>query len=187
MRQDVEQLRNLITAATADIAPEYFLLPIADAEGGEPIIQYRERVYAYELYHQLRKRWPVEWVYSLGGEIDKRGHPLIRGKHLDNAKPDLLVHVPGVMNRNLAVLEIKPLRTDVHPSRQEEDRFLLDLRKLIAFREIGYAAAFQLVFGEPVDRIRDYAHRLRQTGANLDLVELCHHRRAGEVATFIGW
>jgi hypothetical protein len=93
MKQDLEQLRNFITDATKDIAQEYFLLPVADREGGEPLVQYRERVYAYDL----------------GGEVDKRRHPIIRDGCLKNVKPDLIVHVPRDMNHNLAVIEIKAL------------------------------------------------------------------------------
>jgi hypothetical protein len=78
---DVETFRNLLTAATQLVDAEYFLLPVADQNGGEPIIQYRERVYSYELYHQLRVKWP-HWDYSLGGEVDKRKHPVIHGQGL---------------------------------------------------------------------------------------------------------
>lgn len=62
------------------------LLPVADLHGGEPLIQSRERVYAYELYRQLRSRWPA-WEYSLGEEVDKQGHPIARGEDLEGAKP----------------------------------------------------------------------------------------------------
>jgi hypothetical protein len=71
MRQDLDLLRSLLANATARIAPDYFLLPVADVDGGEPLVQYRERVYAYELYHQLRLTWPDQWPYSLASEIDK--------------------------------------------------------------------------------------------------------------------
>jgi hypothetical protein len=185
MRQDLDLLRNLLANATARIAPEYFLLPVADAEGGEPLVQYRERVYAYELYHQLRQTWPDHWPYSLAGEIDKRGHPIVRGGILDNAKPDLLVHVSGQMDRNLAVIEIKPLRGQVY--RGEREAFQRDMKKLIAFREIGYRGAFLIAFGESVDRIREYAHDLRQSGIDLNGIELYHHRRSGESATPAEW
>ncbi len=37
---DVETFRNLLTAATQLVDAEYFLLPVADQNGGEPIIQY---------------------------------------------------------------------------------------------------------------------------------------------------
>src|SRR5262245_39939149 len=49
----MNMLSNLLALATADIDQEYFQLPI---HGGGPV--YRERVYCYELYHQMRRRWP---------------------------------------------------------------------------------------------------------------------------------
>ena len=45
----------------------------------------------------------------MGGEVDKSGHPLIRGNGLDNCKPDFLVHEPGVTGRNFAAVEVKPI------------------------------------------------------------------------------
>ena len=150
MQQDVELFRSLIVDATARMTSEYFLLPVASADPSDALVQYRERVYAYELYHQLRLRWPANWAYSLGGEIDKRCHPLIRDEPLHNAKPDLLVYIPGRMDRNLSVIEIKPLQSNPQP--HEQDRFKKDLQKLIAFRQTGYASAFFLVFGSSVDR-----------------------------------
>lgn len=185
MRRDLDLLRNLLADATARIAPAYFLLPVADVEGGEPLVQYRERVYAYELYHQLRQTWPDHWPYSLAGEIDKRGHPIVRGGILDNAKPDLLVHISGQMDRNLAAIEIKPLRGQVY--RGEGEAFKRDMKKLIAFREIGYWGALLIAFGESVDRIREHARHLRQSGIELNGIELYHHRRAGESATPAEW
>jgi hypothetical protein len=185
MKEDIELFRHLLADATAAITQDYFLLPVADAEGGEPLLQYRERVYAYELYHQLRLIWPEGWPYTLAGEIDKRGHPIIRRGYLDNAKPDLLVHVPGRMDRNLTVIEIKPLRSDIHPGEQEA--FQRDLQKLIAFRQIGYASAHFLVFGESAERVREYTRALRDAGNEIDTVLLYHHRRAGEPASNVEW
>ena len=123
------------------------MLPVANKKESEPLNVYRERVYAYELYHQLRHRWPADWPYSLAGEVDKSRHPIVRGGYLDKAKPDLLVHVPREMDKNLIALEIKPLRS-VHNQR-ERDRFQLDIRKLVAFRQhpANYASAVLLVFG----------------------------------------
>lgn len=182
---DVAYLRHLLAEATAGIGRDYFLLPVADAEGGEPIMQYRERVYAYELYHQLRSRWPAEWEYSLAGEIDKRGHPIVRGGILDNSKPDLLVHVPGRMDANLAVMEIKALRPDAYPG--EDEAFERDIQKLLAFRDIGYAASFFIAFGESPDRVLQCGRTLSASGVPVNLVEFLHHHRAGEPATALVW
>lgn len=41
--------------------------------------------------------------------MDKNGHPIIPGE----IKPDLVVHVPGEMDRNLAVIEVKPVTVDI--------------------------------------------------------------------------
>ena len=62
-------LPDLIGSASAHIGADYFQLPVADADA-----VYRERVYCYELYHQLRCLWK-DFPFSLGGEIDKQGNP----------------------------------------------------------------------------------------------------------------
>lgn len=80
----------------------YFKLDIA---GSEELI-YRERVYCYELYHQLCCILEDNFPYKLDGEVDKSIHPIIESE-LGAKKPDFIVHVPGKMNRNLAVIEVK--------------------------------------------------------------------------------
>ena len=105
---------------------------------------------------------------------------------LQDGVGDLLVHVPGEMGRNLAVVEIKPIRP--LPSHAEETKVKRDIEKLIAFRQRAqYAGAFLLVFGEDADRIRGYGRTARGDGLDTELVELFHHARAGECGTRIGW
>jgi hypothetical protein len=128
-RQQMEELSNILAEATAKIDREYFLLPIA---GGEPV--YRERVYCYELYHQMRKLWPPrdECRYLLNGEVDKRAHALMEQRGFYGEKPDLLVHGPGEMADNHAIIEVK--NSDVSRSGIEND-----LSKLACFRnQAGY-------------------------------------------------
>ena len=133
---DLSRAHVLLSAATSAIAAQYFLLPLASGTD-RPLTRYRERVYAYELYHQLRSNWPKDWPFSLAGEVDKSGHPLIRGGALDRAKPDLLIHVPGDMNHNLVALEIKASATY---SRQRAVEYRRGIKKLMAFRsKAGYA------------------------------------------------
>src|SRR2546422_1048686 len=103
MNDELQAVTTLLTEATAAVPFDYFQLPIAGLE--DP--RYRERVYCYELYHQMRMRWPSDFRFSLSGEVDKNGHPLVRGNSLDYAKPDFIVHVPGVMDHNLLVVEVK--------------------------------------------------------------------------------
>src|ERR1700733_8802407 len=100
----MDELTEVLTKATAAIECGYFHFNIA---GGPSI--YRERVYCYELYHQMRCLWPANSFY-LNGEVDKAGHPLL--SDLRSKKPDLLVHRPGDEHGNHAVIEVKPSRVD---------------------------------------------------------------------------
>lgn len=87
----MHELDDILRQATAAIGGEYFLLPI---HGADPV--QRERVYCYELYHQMRLRWPPPEAchYRLNGEIDKGGHPYFRNQR-GKPKPDLLVPSPA--------------------------------------------------------------------------------------------
>ncbi len=137
----MHDFERIFEAATAAIDPDYFLLPVSGRE--DPI--YRERVYCYELYHQIRVRWPGDARHTLAGEIDKSGHPLIRGNGLDNCKPDFLVHLPGEMEGNYAAIEVKPVtakRSDV----------IKDLETLVAFIDHGgYQRGIYLFYGYSSD------------------------------------
>lgn len=128
----MEQLEGILRDATTGIDPEYFLLPI---HGANPV--QRERVYCYELYHQMRRLWPPT-PYRLNGEIDKGGHPYFRGER-GKPKPDLLVHVPEGGD-NYAVIEVKSSRATAKEIRK-------DLTTLSRFGTHGYRRAIYLVYG----------------------------------------
>ena len=180
----MKEFAAIFIDATRDIIPDYFQLPVAGRE--DPI--YRERVYCYELYHQLRLRWPAGTEYSLCGEIDKNGHGLIRGNDLDNKKPDFLVHVPGVMEQNYLVMEVKS--ENAHKAGIEKD-----LRTLTAFCTKGeYSRAILLVYGSSetaFDRIKATSNFLADSDENgrirLDLIELWHHSNPKIEAQHVEW
>jgi len=96
--KDFQYFMNCLMGVIKNIDAHYFQLPIAGNE--EPI--YRERVYCYELYHQLRCMLGNGFPYKLNGEVDKNGHPIIRNAK----KPDFIIHKPGDMEYNLVVIEI---------------------------------------------------------------------------------
>jgi hypothetical protein len=125
VEQDLNRFEEMLNAATSRIEHDYFLLPVTDADA-----VYRERVYCYELYPQLRCLWGG-FRFSLGGEIDKVGNPHFRGGPYARAKPDFLVHVPGNMDRNLACVEVKPFA-------QHAAQFAHDLKKLTWFCHHAY-------------------------------------------------
>jgi len=137
----MQEFSEILEQATARIPEEYFQLPIDGRD--DPI--YRERVYCYELYHQLRTLWPPQSEYSLAGEVDKSGHPLIRGNGLDRSKPDFLVHVPGNMAGNYAVIEVKPICAQA----REVWRDLETLSNFVVHAQ--YVRAVFLVYGWEAD------------------------------------
>jgi len=148
--RDVGRFIYLLGQATCELDRPYYELPIA----GQALPEYRERVYAYELYHQLRCIWPAppEWTFFLNGEVDKRGHPLpqLQGVFVKDRIPDLLVHRPGDEHGNLVIIEIKSVAAG-------PDDVANDLCKLTAFcRQVGYRQGVLLFFGSgsSVERLR---------------------------------
>lgn len=162
-----ERFLALLIEATAFIPDNYFHLPVAGKEKSN----YRERVYCYEIYHQLRKlldRDPDFAEYTLSGEIDKQGHPLIR-----KCAPDFVLHVPGEMHRNLAVLEVKP----VNAALRGIDKDSKTLEYFLS-PPIGYKLGVQLIYGDgPISLFTNPYEKKHLFG-----FQLLWHRRAGETA-----
>lgn len=165
---DMKEFDELLQTATRAIPGEFFLLPVVNADGRNPAI-YRERVYCYELYHQLRIEWDkVPRSYALNGEIDKQGHPYFPEGGL---QPDLLVHKPGT-HRNFAVIEIKPCTG-------RKKGIIKDLKTFERFLSFGYKRCIYLVYGS---RAEAKARRILElNGGHLPL-EMWIHVRPGESA-----
>lgn len=180
----MQELTAILCKATKSISTQFFQLPVAGKEN--PI--YRERVYCYELYHHIRALWPEDTRYSLGGEVDKSGHPLIRGSNLDRTKPDFLVHVPGDMTCNELVMEVKPINAETGGVKK-------DLRTLTAYRRKAYyQRAILLVYGGRQDnldwfRLTVGSMTTQNTDGSIDLrlIELWHHGICGQEAAKAGW
>ena len=136
MEGDFNKFMECLKKACAKIDKHYFQLSVAGRK--KPV--FRERVYCYELYHQLRNALGDDFPYKLYGEVDKSGHPVIRGEK----KPDFIVHEPGKMNRNLVVIEVKPITVKDYIGRLVED-----LKTLQSFiDEAKYYRAIMLVYGD---------------------------------------
>jgi hypothetical protein len=189
MTQKVNQdwMTSILCRATESISTEYFLLPVAGRE--RPM--YRERVYCYELYHQIRTRWCKDTRYSLGGEVDKDGQPAYKGTDLERTKPDFLVHVPGEMDLNKLVMEVKPISKKL-----KTQGITKDLWTLTAYRggPAYYRRAILLVYGgsqDDFDRLRKRVKKIasQNTGKpiELHLIELWHHGTCGQAAKTVAW
>lgn len=154
-----------LTAASRQIGGEHFLLPIAHRD--RPIK--RERVYCYELYHQLRlalHHLPL----TLTGEPDKRGHP-----DFPNINPDFILHTPGHHANNTAVVEVECRLSKAHLAK--------DLKNLKIMRSKGYQTLVLLLFAV---RKVPWSHlelAAVETGIDLGEIVVLLHQAAGEPAT----
>lgn len=135
VEEDFEIFMGYLSSACSNMTDNhYFQLPVVDKE--DPI--FRERVYCYELYHQLQNVIPNGFNYKLHGEVDKKGHPIFRSRI-----PDFIVHDPGSMN-NLIVIEIKSIEgiKDARGFRSDIDTFI----EFLGSRN-GYFKAIYLIYG----------------------------------------
>lgn len=169
-------IKSLLKEATSKISSDYFQLALA----GSKMEIYRERLYCYELYHQLRNIWPAGSEYQLGGEIDKQGHEIIDS----NVKPDFLVHVPGSMDKNHTIIEVKPICADPGGIKK-------DLETLTEFRRnVAYGKAIYLIYGDDgTSRITTAIQRHSAQTANnkidLSLIEIWWHKEVSKAAELI--
>jgi hypothetical protein len=164
----MNELNAILQEATAAIEADYYRLNV---DGGPAI--YRERVYCYELYHQMRCRWPSKEAcpFYLNGEVDKSGHPRgLRGV------PDLLVHGPGDMNKNHAIIEVKNQSAD-------NDQIRIDLIKLTRFaHDAGYRRSIYLIYGTDADQLVDRITKTARSIPDLAAIEVWLHQQVGHPA-----
>lgn len=170
----MEDFDEILSYSAAGIERRYFLLPLA---GAEPV--YRERVYCYELYHQIRLRWPSTSPLSLSGEVDKSGHPLLVGF---NEKPDFLIHTPGDMRGNKIVMEVKPITCS-------NAGIAKDIETLSKFVSLaGYVRAILLFYGSNTRARQDLDDRVRElfsAQADTARIEVWQHAAVGRRAVRI--
>jgi hypothetical protein len=186
IREHFGRLAEWLAKVTQKIDRQYIELPIV-AETAT--VQYRERVYCYELYHQLRLLMEEESEdspYILMGEIDKRTHSQMRDHgSLEAAIPDFLVHEPGQMN-SLVAMEVRSLENAL-PQGIEKD-----LIKLTALHDkANYHYAIYLIYGGNASKferfLRAAAPVNEQDGIDLDSINLYWHRERGQQALEQSW
>jgi hypothetical protein len=164
----MENLDRILQDATAAVEDNYFRLHIDGADA--PI--YRERVYCYELYYQMRCRWPAadSCSFYLNGEVDKRAHPILSKLGVGGI-PDLLVHGPGDMGKNHAVIEVKS-------SNVRNNGIAGDLKKLTLFvRAAGYQRAIYLIYGDEAGAHVERTIRIARRLPTLGKIELWIHHQ----------
>lgn len=98
---EAKETLELIKEALSEIEGCYFRVETSDNK--DKIV--RERVFCYELYHQIRKLQPKSKGIIVNAEIDKRGREKIALK--DQKNPDLIFHIPGNDLNNVLICEVK--------------------------------------------------------------------------------
>jgi UDP-2,4-diacetamido-2,4,6-trideoxy-beta-L-altropyranose hydrolase len=125
--------------ALSKIDKKYFKISIFDS--GNKKLKYRERVYCYEAYHQLRcKLYNSDFI--LFGEEDKRGND-DKTKKYDKI-PDFIFHVPGE-ERNYIIIEVKSVLTREVDLEKDYDKIKTFLKKR------KYKYGILLIFGYEID------------------------------------
>lgn len=133
--------------------------------------RYRERVYCYELYHQMRvcmKDNNVGGRYTLNGELDKAGKD-----GYGKLKPDFIVHKPRCSRWNLAVMEVKPIGFRV-------DTLVKDLKTIKVFLDNRYCNGICLIYGDGeecriIEKLSEAIDELRFDQATRQKVRFAWH------------
>lgn len=129
--------------------PEYCLLSNLDFATGGPIrahiSKYQERVLAYEFYHQLRllmEKGLCAWDAFLQAEVSKEYQHIFA----ERTVPDFLIHVPGTLEQDHAVIEVKLAARPLHELRSDQ-------RKLLLFRgeHVRYQYLVQILAGSEAE------------------------------------
>jgi hypothetical protein len=119
------------TAALLSVAPDYFCVEMPDGSQA-----YQERIFAYELYHQVRMRFNEQWYVN--GEFRKGLSMVPRIDRSEWVIPDLVIHQPSTIEKNLVAVEIKS-----SPTLKPVD-LLTDLQKLEMFTDPHRGLSFSI-------------------------------------------
>jgi len=98
---DINLFLDKFIDSLTNVGQSYYLVPTQYEPDGIS----RERVFCYELYHQMRLIFNDDFEYALHGELDKSGH-ISFPRHLQTI-PDFLVHRPGTNDGNNVIIEVK--------------------------------------------------------------------------------
>ena len=139
-----------------------------DYSAGDPVevVQtWQERMFAYEIYHQLRLLWTVQPERGTGCVI----HAEVRKGYQHIADfdfmPDFIFHLPQP-GQNFAVVEVKLAGRSLESIR-------IDLNKLVRFKtELNYEAIVEILVGSDKDIKRVILEVSSDTGTPVHILGL---------------
>lgn len=171
----MNDFQDIFKAATSGINSNYFKTEIIIANSKSKIV-YRERIYCYELYHQMRNNWPQDGTLILFGEYDKNGSQFFARTSVRGAKPDFSIHTPGKSDANLLAIEVKPVTARLKYIQS-------DLKKLHGFlKEANFSFGIFLIYGKGAKTKAIYIKNNRKNwGIDLN-IEIWAHENENEEA-----
>ena len=139
----INEIIDIINMAASQVTQNYLNLTTTY----EPSGIVRERVFCYELYHQIRLILGKNHKLTLNGEIDKRGHQDFKVE--DRKNPDFVFHIPGQHEGHTIILEVqgnidtegitkdfRTIRTFISSYQYQAGIFLLYNHKLTELLEV---------------------------------------------------
>lgn len=134
-------LEYYLLPAIDDIAEKYYQVPVL-VNSRKTRVTHPERVFCYELYHQLRKKLGDTFEFDLHGELPKSNRMFFRKHKI----PDLIIHSAGSMAKNQLVVEVK---SGLDKRGIEKD--VETLTQFLIFSD--YHNAILLIYGHKQDEI----------------------------------
>ena len=139
-KNNFDQLVEIVKKTCKNIKDNYMNVCFA----GDSLRHYRERVYAYEFYHQFRCSIPNNYTFDVSAEMDKRLNPLFVQRKIPFFIPDMIVHKMGHNSFNLAIIEIKSVL-----NKNKGCRITKDFIKIKNFVNLAqYFGGIELIYGE---------------------------------------
>jgi len=132
------------TCALLSVAPDYFCVKLPDGSQA-----FQERIFAYELYHQLRLQFKENWYVN--GEFCKGLSLVPRVNRTNWIIPDLVIHQPATIENNLVAVEIKSSQ-NLAPK-----DLLADLQKLEMYTDpkqgLGFCIGIMLIVNSDFNHV----------------------------------
>ncbi len=155
-RQDSFELYfDILINACQRVNDLYFNVPlvteIKSPEDFRSVLEYREKVYCYELYHQkrtlLEKRGSHIRGLLLNAETDKAG--AIYTTFVGARKPDFVLHRPGDGIHNVATTEVKRISAPINDIEKDMGK----LKEFLDPETMNYFGGVALIYGEEEGKI----------------------------------
>ena len=166
-------IENIKTAINN--VPESFYQVYYVGKSNDIKIAYRERVWCYEFYHQMRKLNFIDESACINGEIDKSGNDNFSKR----INPDFLIHKQGTNSNNLCTIEVK-----LNLDKGEIDKDFCTLTEML--NEHNYKYGIFILINHSFDELKNkYRHNGLKKCFNNDIIILCKKSTKDEIGKYI--